>query len=124
MSAMIPPAGNAVKVAAGCAYDVDASGVILAGSKGADVMAAVQPTYADRIIRDPEILVGKPVVKGTRIAVEVVLEYLAHNPNFGDLFADYPRLTMEDVRACLDYARALVQEEAKHKGSSRLAKAS
>jgi uncharacterized protein (DUF433 family) len=55
----------------------------------------------DRIFQDPAILVGKPVVKGTRIAVEVVLDYLAHNPNFDDLFADYPRLTMEDVKACL-----------------------
>ena len=72
-------------------------------------MANEQPTYHDRIIRDPEILVGKPVVKGTRIPVEVVLEYLAHNPDFAELFADYPRLTMEDVQACLAYAQDLVR---------------
>ena len=59
-----------------------------------------QHATTDRIVRDPAILVGKPVVKGTRIAVEVVLDYLAHNPNFDDLFADYPRLTMDDVKAC------------------------
>jgi uncharacterized protein (DUF433 family) len=59
----------------------------------------------NRIVQDPAILVGKPVVKGTRIAVEVVLDYLAHNPNFDDLFADYPRLRMEDVRACLARGR-------------------
>lgn len=64
----------------------------------------------DRIIQDPAILVGKPVVKGTRIAVEVVLDYLANNPNFDELFADYPRLTMEDVQACLDFATAAVQQ--------------
>jgi uncharacterized protein (DUF433 family) len=63
----------------------------------------------DRIVQDPQILVGKPVVKGTRIAVEVVLDYLAHNPDFDELFADYPRLTMEDVKACLAYAQTLVQ---------------
>lgn len=68
------------------------------------------PISADRIIQDPAILVGKPVVKGTRIAVEVVLDYLAHNPNFDDLFADYPRLTMEDVRACFGYVHRLVAE--------------
>ncbi len=71
-----------------------------------------QPHYQDRIVRNPEILVGKPVVRGTRIPVEVVLEYLAHNPNFDELFADYPRLTMADVQACLEYAQALVQQTA------------
>lgn len=64
--------------------------------------------HSERIVRDPDILAGKPVVKGTRIPVEVVLEYLAHNPDFGELFADYPRLTMDDVKACLDYAQAMV----------------
>lgn len=58
----------------------------------------------DRIIQDPNILAGKPVVRGTRIPVELVLEYLANNPSFEELFADYPRLTMEDVRACFAYA--------------------
>ena len=65
--------------------------------------------YAGRIIQDPAILSGKPVVKGTRIPVDVVLEYLAHNPDFGELFADYPRLTMDDVRACFAYAQMLVE---------------
>ncbi len=70
-------------------------------------------TYEDHIVIDPEILLGKPVVKGTRIPVELVLEYLARNPNFDDLFADYPRLTMEDVKACFAYAQALVVKRAK-----------
>jgi uncharacterized protein (DUF433 family) len=73
-----------------------------------DCLAMEEHTITDRIVQDPTILVGKPVVKGTRIAVEVVLDFLAHNPNFDDLFADYPRLTMDDVRACLAYAQALV----------------
>jgi uncharacterized protein (DUF433 family) len=63
----------------------------------------------DRIVQDPAILGGKPVVKGTRIAVEVILEYLAHNPDFSELFVDYPRLTMNDVRACFAYAQRLVE---------------
>lgn len=61
--------------------------------------------YKDRIVRDPQILVGKPAVKGTRIPVDLVLAYLARNPNFDALFADYPRLTLDDVKACLAYAR-------------------
>ena len=65
----------------------------------------------DRIVQDPTILVGKPVVKGTRIPMEVVLEYLAHNPDFAELLVDYPRLTMDDARACLEFAQVLVREE-------------
>ncbi len=63
---------------------------------------------SDRIIQDPAILAGKPVIRGTRISVEVVLDYLASNPDFDELFADYPRLTIDDVKACLSFARALV----------------
>jgi uncharacterized protein (DUF433 family) len=66
--------------------------------------------YQDRIVSDPEILVGKPVIKGTRIPVELVLEYLTHNPRLDDLFADYPRLTLDDVKACFAYATTLVQQ--------------
>jgi uncharacterized protein (DUF433 family) len=68
--------------------------------------------YRDRIRTDPQILVGKPTVKGTRIAVELILEYLAQNPSLEDLFTDYPELTLDDVKACLAYARALTAGEA------------
>lgn len=67
--------------------------------------------YQDRIIVDPEILVGKPVVKGTRVSVELVLEHLAANPDVQTLLKAYPRLTLEDVKACLEYAQALVAGE-------------
>jgi uncharacterized protein (DUF433 family) len=73
----------------------------------------------DRIIQDPEILVGKPVVKGTRIPVELVLAKLAANPSLDELFHDYPRLTVEDVKACLDYANALVRQQEKVKKAVR-----
>lgn len=63
----------------------------------------------NRIIQDPAILVGKPVVKGTRIPVELVLAKLAAKPDLNELFQDYPRLTREDVKACLDYATRLLQ---------------
>lgn len=54
---------------------------------------------------------GEPIVKGTRISVGIVLEQLAQNPDPQELFLDYPRLTREDVRACLDFARSLVEKE-------------
>lgn len=44
---------------------------------------------------------GKPVVRVTRIPVELILQYLEENPNLEKLFAAFPRLTMEDVKACL-----------------------
>ncbi len=53
-------------------------------------------------------MAGKPVVKGTRIPVEVVLEQLAFKPDLEELFAVYPELTLDDVRACLAYARERV----------------
>lgn len=65
--------------------------------------------YHDRIIQDPRILVGKPVIRGTRIPAELVLAKLAENQDFDELFADYPRLTRNDVKACLEYARDLVE---------------
>ena len=63
--------------------------------------------YQERITTDPGILVGKPVVRGTRISVELVLEHLAENPELPELFAAFPRLTIDDVKACLAYGGAL-----------------
>jgi uncharacterized protein (DUF433 family) len=79
----------------------------------ARMVASKQAAYAERIIQDPAILVGKPVVKGTRIPVELVLAKLAYNPDLTELFADYPRLTVDDVKACLEYAAALVRRQRK-----------
>ncbi|HZO26842.1 MAG TPA: DUF433 domain-containing protein [Chloroflexota bacterium] len=67
-------------------------------------MPTSKPAYADRIVQDPEIMVGKPTVRGTRITVEAVLDHLAANPDLDDLFASYPRLTMDDLKAVLAYA--------------------
>ena len=64
-----------------------------------------QTNYQDHIVQDPEIMVGKLVVKGTRIPVEMVLAKLAQNPDLDQLLADYPRLTTEDVKTCRQHAR-------------------
>jgi|SRR5579859_334320 len=70
-----------------------------------------QPTYQGRIIVDPNILAGKPVIKGTRIPVELVLKRLAQDLDMQTIFAAYPSLTKEDVKACIAYAQALVEGE-------------
>jgi uncharacterized protein (DUF433 family) len=70
-----------------------------------------QPRYQECIVADPRILGGKPVVKGTRIAVDLVLEELAQNPDIGELLAAHPDLTQTDVQACLAYAKDLVTGE-------------
>jgi uncharacterized protein (DUF433 family) len=72
---------------------------------------ARQPQYEDRITVDPKILGGKPVVRGTRIAVSLVLEELAHNPDINEFLAVHPDLTQADVQACLSYAKAMVTGE-------------
>ena len=69
-------------------------------------MAKEEPLHKQRIIQDPNIMVGKPVVKGTRIPVELVLQHLAETPDFDDLFEAFPHLTIEDVKACLAYAHS------------------
>ena len=71
-------------------------------------MKEEQPLYQERIVADPRILAGKPVVKGTRIGVDLVLEELAHNPDINELLAAHPDLTRDDVQACLSYAQAMV----------------
>ena len=65
----------------------------------------------DRIVADPEVLVGKPIVKGTRISVELVLSRLAVDLDLESFFQDYPHITREDLQACLRYARDLVANE-------------
>jgi uncharacterized protein (DUF433 family) len=67
-------------------------------------MPTSKPVYADRIVHDPEIMLGKPTVRGTRITVEAVLAHLAANPDLDELFAAYPRLTVDDLKAVLAYA--------------------
>jgi uncharacterized protein (DUF433 family) len=82
-------------------------------------MAAEAYDYLDRISQDPEIMVGKPVVKGTRIPVERVLAHLEENDK-ADLFEAFPELTEDDVRACLAFARhAVERQRLQATGSSR-----
>lgn len=65
----------------------------------------------DRIAVNPEIMTGKPVVRGTRIPVALILEKLALDPDIDELLKDYPRLNRDDIRACLAYAQAVINHE-------------
>jgi uncharacterized protein (DUF433 family) len=62
----------------------------------------------DRIIIDPEICSGRPVVRNTRIAVQTILEFLAAGDSADDILEDYPSLTPADITACFDYASKLM----------------
>jgi uncharacterized protein (DUF433 family) len=67
--------------------------------------------WRDRIVVDPEILVGKPLIKGTRIAVELVIDLLGRGYTKEQVLEQYDHLTPEDVQACLAYAAEVLQSE-------------
>ena len=60
--------------------------------------------WHSRIVVDPEILVGKPVIVGTRLAVEFIIDLLAQGWTEADVLRNYPGLTRQDIQACLAYA--------------------
>jgi uncharacterized protein (DUF433 family) len=66
--------------------------------------------WPERIIVDPDVLGGKPVVRGTRLAVELILELLAAGQSESEVLANYPGLMREDILACLSYASYLAHE--------------
>ena len=57
-----------------------------------------------RIVTDPKVMVGKPVIKGTRLTVELILNLLAHSSTLEEILDEYDGLTREDVQACLLFA--------------------
>jgi uncharacterized protein (DUF433 family) len=65
----------------------------------------------DRVEIHPGVLQGKPVIRGTRIPVELLLRKLAEGATFEDLLNAYPRLTGDDIRAALDYAAGTIAHE-------------
>jgi uncharacterized protein (DUF433 family) len=65
----------------------------------------------DRVVIDPEILVGKPVIKGTRIAVSLIIELLANGMSEKEILKEYPQLKKEDVKAALLYASKCLERE-------------
>jgi uncharacterized protein (DUF433 family) len=74
-------------------------------------MATKQQHYRNRIESIPGVVGGKSIVKGTRIPVELILKYLAAEPDINILFEAFPHLTREDVQACLAFAQEVIEEE-------------
>ncbi|MDW8326958.1 MAG: DUF433 domain-containing protein [Anaerolineales bacterium] len=68
-------------------------------------------TIQNRIVIDPQILVGKPVVRGTRLAVEFIIDLLAQGWSEAEVLRNYPGLTHEDILACLAYAGQRLKAE-------------
>lgn len=67
--------------------------------------------WNNRIVIDEAVLVGKPVVKGTRLAVEFIIDLLAHGWSEEEILRNYPGLVREDIQACLFYASAVLHAE-------------
>ena len=65
----------------------------------------------DRIVVNPDIMLGKPVIKGTRITVQLILNKLAEGMSFNDILNAYPNLISEDIQAALLYASQLIANE-------------
>ena len=65
----------------------------------------------NRIAVDPNVLVGKPVIKGTRIPVYLVVQLIASGMNINDVLKEYPELKEDDVKAALLYASKLLERE-------------
>lgn len=64
-----------------------------------------------RITANPEIFGGKPIIRGMRISVELILSLLAQGESEAGILADYPDLEPEDIRACIAYAHAVIADD-------------
>ncbi|MGD9854965.1 MAG: DUF433 domain-containing protein [Planctomycetaceae bacterium] len=67
--------------------------------------------WQDRIAIDPQVLTGKPVIKGTRIAVEFVIDLLGRGWTTEEILGEYDHLSAEDIQACLAYAGEVLKSE-------------
>jgi uncharacterized protein (DUF433 family) len=94
----------------------------LPADDGEDIPVAVRRTYnlvleggamswQDRIVVDPNVLVGKPVIKGTRLAVEFIVGLLARGWTPQQVIEQYDHITLEDIQACLEYAHYVLESE-------------
>lgn len=67
--------------------------------------------WRNRITSDPAVLVGKPVIKGTRISVELILGWLANGWTYEQILESYPHITREDILAALAFAEEMMRDE-------------
>jgi uncharacterized protein (DUF433 family) len=66
----------------------------------------------ERISLDPEVMAGKPVIKGTRLTVEHIVNLMAHGADTEEILKEYQGLTGDDIRACLLFAAKSLQDSA------------
>ncbi len=66
----------------------------------------------ERITIDPKVMVGKPIIKGTRLTVEFILNLLAHGATVAEILGEYKGLTQEDIQACLLFATKSLESTA------------
>lgn len=71
-------------------------------------------SWEDRIVINPRVLAGKPVIAGTRISVELILDLLAAGWTWDALLASYPQLSDDDLRAAVSYAASVLKNESVH----------
>lgn len=67
--------------------------------------------WQEHIVIDPKILVGKPIIKGSRLAVEFIVDLLAQGWSENEILRNYPGITHEDITACLQYATVILKSE-------------
>ncbi|MDG7025016.1 MAG: DUF433 domain-containing protein [Nitrososphaerota archaeon] len=71
----------------------------------------MQRSLLERIVTDPKVMAGKPVIKGTRVPVDLIIHRIAQGETVENLLEDYPNMTRQDVRAALEYASTVVKGE-------------
>jgi uncharacterized protein (DUF433 family) len=71
----------------------------------------MEKTFLNRIEINPDVMLGKPVIRGTRITVELILKKLAQNIPQEEILADYPKLKREDIQAAIAYAATALSTE-------------
>ena len=71
----------------------------------------MEKDFMKRIVVNPKIMVGKPVIRGTRVAVYEIVARVAQGWAFEEILEDFPRITKEDIQAALMYAEKLVEGE-------------
>jgi uncharacterized protein (DUF433 family) len=67
--------------------------------------------WQTRITINPDVLVGKPIIKGTRLAVEFIIDLLSQGWSIDEILRNYPGITVVDIQACLSYASAALKSE-------------
>ena len=74
-------------------------------------MISIDMTESHRIAIDPAVLAGKPIIRGTRLAVEFIVGLLCDGWSEADVLHNYPNITHEDIAACLRYAGEILRAE-------------